>query len=198
MIALLALLLAAAEGRPLFYWGAREPVIVAGQAAELPDEARVVELHAVIDEDALVLRFTLDRPVRDALYLPDGRPVSGRLRAVLYIDADDDRATGLDQGPRDLRSGAERRLEVGVVSLGEDPEEKRPAAPLVTATLVSLTRDGRRRTVWRRDAADAPDEVSAHGEWVELRIPLARADVRLGSRLVLAAGEKSWDGRLGR
>src|SRR6266481_1758396 len=76
------------------------------------------------------------------IYLPGGLPVSGRLRAVVYVDADADRATGWDLGPDDLRTGAEYRLEVGVLALGADEEEKLPAQALVTAFLASLGRDG--------------------------------------------------------
>src|SRR5512136_527624 len=150
---LLAAFLAAAsaEGRPLFYWGARHPVITAPAAATGGVEAQVVEIHAARDKDDLVLRFTLDRPVQDAIRLPDGSPISGRLRAILYVDADDDRRTGWDQGPNDLRTGADGRLDLGAVSIGEDPEEKRPAGVVVSATLYSLTIEGRRRTLWRGD-----------------------------------------------
>jgi hypothetical protein len=48
-----------------------------------------------------VLSFGLfDRPLRDALYLNDGTPLSGRRRASIDVDADDDRKTGFDEGPR--------------------------------------------------------------------------------------------------
>jgi hypothetical protein len=191
------LLLAFTPGRPLFYWGARPPVIATEAEADRGPEARIVEVHAALDRGDLVLRLTLDRPVQEALYLPTGEPVSGRLRAVLYLDADGDRATGLDQGPRDLRTGADYRLEVGVVALGEDKDEKLPAQALVTAFLASLAPDGRRRSLWRGDDAATPDRVSVRGEWVELRLPGALVPLRPGARLILTDGERSWDGRIG-
>ena len=193
---LLAALLAEAGGRPLFYWGARRPVIVAPAAAEAGVEAQVLEVHAARDGGDLVLRFTLDRPVREAIRLPDGAPISGRLRAVLYVDADDDRRTGWDQGPGDLRTGADARLDLGAVSIGEDPEEKRPAGVVVSATLYSLTIEGRRRTLWRGDDDSEPQRVSAHGEWVELRVPTDAFQVSPRARLILAAADGPHDGRL--
>jgi hypothetical protein len=193
MLALL-LALAAGEGRPMFYWGARPPVVAADPRADAPEVARVLEVHAALDAGSLVLRFTFDRRVKDAMYLPDGRPVSGRLRAVLYVDSDDDRATGLDRGPRDLRTGAERRIEVGVTSVGEDPDERRKAQALVTASLVSLRRDGAERGLWRGDD-DTADQVSAHGEWVEVRVPAERVGIGARGRLVLAVDNQSWEGR---
>ena len=75
--------------------------------------------------------------------------MSGRLRATLYLDRDGERATGLAEGPADLRTGADLRLEVGVVAVGEDPEEKRAASALSPRTLVALAPDGRRKTLWR-------------------------------------------------
>src|SRR5262245_7373427 len=86
------------EGRPLFYWGARPPVIAVEAAAAESVEAQVTEVHAAREKDGVVLRFTFDRPVASALYLPDRTPVSGRLRATLYVDADDDRRTGWSAG----------------------------------------------------------------------------------------------------
>jgi hypothetical protein len=57
------------------------------------------------------------------MYAANGAPVSGRLRAVLYVDADDNPKTGLAAGPKDPRTGADRRLEVGVIAVGADPDE---------------------------------------------------------------------------
>jgi hypothetical protein len=189
---LLALL--AAEGRPLFYWGARPPVIVTGPAERAEAggvEARVREVHAAADGDDLVLRLTFDRPVREAMYV-GGAPASGRLRAVIYLDDDDDRTTGLDEGAMDLRTGAERRLELGVLAMGADPDEKREASAVLSATLHALSREGRRRTLWRADDAASPERVSARGEWVEIRMPGARPR----TRIVLTGGGHAWDGRL--
>src|SRR5262245_8128609 len=143
------------------------------EGATKGEEARVLELHAAHDKGDLVLRFSFDRPVREALWLPDGTPVSGRLKAVVYIDTDDDRRTGTQEGPSDLRTGAERRIELGALALGEDAEEHRSAAALVSATLQSLTQDGRRRTLWRADS-ELTARVSAHGDAVELRVPADR------------------------
>lgn len=194
MLALALLLLA--SGRPLFYWGARPPVIATETAPSQGVEAQVLEVHGAIDQGGgLVLRFTFDRSVRDATYLPGGAPVSGRLRALLYLDADGDRATGWDLGPGDLRTGAEYRLEVGVVALGEDEDEKLPAQALITAYVATLGRDGRRKSLWRGDDAAAPQEISVRGEWVEVRLP-REVGVKGGARLVLTAGERVWDGRL--
>jgi hypothetical protein len=187
------LMLLAAPGRPLFYWGARPALIETGPLPSPGVEAQVVEVHAAIDRDDLVLRVTFDRPVSHAIRLPDGTPVSGRLRAVLHLDADGERATGWDAGSGDLRTGAELRVEVGVLALGADAQEKRPAQAIVMGSLFSLGRDGRRRSVWRSDDA-AADRVSVRGDGIELRIPATGA--REGSRLILTAGDRVLDGRL--
>ena len=193
---LLALLIAG-EGRPLFYWGARPALVtVEAATAAAPTDAQVTELHAAADPRGLVVRFSFDREVRSAMQLPDGTPVSGRLRAVLYLDTDDDRGTGLSQGPLDPRTGAERRLEIGVVSVGEDPEENRKASAVLTATLSSLDREGRRKTLWRGDAEGSPNDVSAHGEWVEVRLPPTIVEPNPPIRMVIAAGDRSFEGRL--
>jgi hypothetical protein len=192
----LAALLQAASGPPLAYWGSRPPVIATEPDGARGDEARVLEVHAARREADLVLRLTLDRPVRSALYLPRGEPVSGRLHAVLYLDADAERSTGLDEGPGNLRTGADYRLEIGVLMLGEDAEEKRRAAALVTASLAALAADGRRRDVWQTDDAAQPRRMALYGEWVEVRLPGAVVALRPGARLVLAQGQQTWDGRL--
>jgi hypothetical protein len=138
----LALILLGAPGRPLFYWGARPATILADAPPARGVEARVTEVHAALDKRDLVVRFTFDRAVKEALYLKDGAPVSGRLRAALDIDADADRATGIASGVGDLRTGADHRVEVGVVALGRDDEEKLPARALVTAALLGLAPRG--------------------------------------------------------
>lgn len=194
-LALVLLLAAPAEGRPLFYWGARPAVIAVEAPAGAPLEARVLEVHAARDKGDLVVRFSFDRPVRDALRLPDGTPVSGRLKAVLYLDTDDDPRSGLAQGDKDLRTGCERRLEIGAVAMGADEEEQRPASALVTATLQSLTSEGRRRTLWRADDDAAPTQVSVHGEWLEVRLPADQLSLAASFRLVLAAGDTLVAGR---
>jgi hypothetical protein len=193
---LLVLALAASQGRPLFYWGSRPATVTAEASASPGDEAQVTEVHAALDKGGPVVRFTFDRSVAEAVRLPDGSPVSGRLRAVLYLDADDDRTTGLDQGSRDLRTGADLRLEIGTVTVGADPEEKRAAVSVITTTLASLAADGRRRTLWRADDAAAAASVSAHGEWLEVRLPIEHARLVPRARLILSAGDRSWDGRI--
>lgn len=196
MLALLAFLVAG-EGRPLFYWGAR-PAVVTAEEAGSGNEARITELHAAAEPRGLVVRFTFDRDARSAMQLPDGTPVSGRLRAVLYLDTDDDRATGLSQGPLDPRTGAERRLEVGVVSVGEDAEENRKASAVLTATLSSLDAGGRRKTLWRGDADGSPNDVSVHGEWVEVRLPPGSLEPSPPLRMIVAVGDRTFEGRLTR
>src|SRR5687768_7318174 len=128
-----ALALPAAESG--FAWGNRAPVIARDAASRPPEGpvAKVVSVHAALDGPDLVVRFTFDRAVQRALYGAEGAPVSGRLRAVLYVDADDDRKTGLLAAANDPRSGADRRLEVGVVAVGADPEENLGASAVVTA-----------------------------------------------------------------
>jgi hypothetical protein len=191
---------AAGEGRPLFYWGARPPLLsVPAPDAREPaasEEARVVELHAAQDERGLVLRFTFDRAVAAATHLADGTPVSGRLRPVVYFDSDGERASGWRAGASDLRSGADSRLEIGVLSLGADPEEHVAAQAVITATLHALDAQGRRRTLWRGDDSATPDNVSARGEWLEVRLPAAVWRGNARARLVLAAGGQVLDARL--
>jgi len=196
-----ALLLALAaqarpEGRPLFYWGARPAAIAVPAPAPKGVEAQVLEVHAAHDKGDLVLRFTLDRPVEEATRLPDGTPISGRLRAVLYIDADDDQRTGWDQGRGDLRTGADQRFDLGAVSIGEDPDEKRPPGVVVSATLYSLTAEGRRQTLWRGDDESEPSRVSAHGEWVEVRLAAAALGFSPRGRLILATADGPLGGRV--
>ncbi len=190
-------LVAPAGGRPLFYWGARPPVIeVQDETRGSGNDARVLEVHAASDKGDLVVRFSFDRPVRETLRLPNGAPVSGRLKAVLYFDVDDDKATGLAQGASDLRTGSERRLEIGTVAMGADEEEKRSASVVVSATLHSLTPDGRRRTLWRADDENEPARISAHGDWLEVRIAEALLGAGASPRLVLASADMLLAGRL--
>ncbi len=199
MLACLLALLAATpapEGHPLFYWGARPPIVAVETGTDKGTEARVVEVHAAVDSAGLVIRFTFDRPVAEALHLSDGSPVSGRLSASLYADVDDDRGTGFDQGASDVRTGADRRIDIGSVSMGEDPDEKRPSSVLVAATVYSLTREGRRRTLWRADDESEPRRVSAHGEWVEVRLPPEALTPGRSTRLILVTPAGPRDGRL--
>ena len=186
-----------APGRPLFYWGARPAVIVTGVEAGTGVEAQVGEVHAALDGADLVLRLTFDRSVRDALYLPGGAPVSGRLRATLYVDADADSTTGWATGVSDRRSGADYRVEVGVLALGADPDEGLPAQALVTGFLAGLAKDGRQRSLWRGDDSATPRNVSVHDDAVELRLPVGAGAVRPGARLLLAAAGQLFEGRLG-
>ena len=194
VILALALVLAA-EGRPLFYWGARPAIVTLKEPATRSEEAVVLELHAAPDQGDLVMRFSFDRPVREALWLPDGTPVSGRLKAVVYIDTDDDRRTGTQEGASDLRTGAERRIELSALAMGEDAEEHRAATALVAATLHGLTQEGRRRTLWRADS-ELPNRVSVRAEFVELRVPADRVGADARCRFILVSGEDVRDGRL--
>jgi hypothetical protein len=194
-MALLLLLLLVA-GRPLFYWGALPPVVIGEELRAESRAANVVEVHAARARDDLVLRFGFGQAVRRMLSLADGTPVSGRLAAVLYFDADDDARTGLELDRADLRTGADRRLELGVVFVGEDPSEGREARAVISVTLASLRASGARRTLWRADDAAQPDRVSAYGEWVDVRIPLGRLELGPQARLILTIGHRSWDGRL--
>ena len=195
--ALLAIsLVLPAEGPPLFYWGSRPAVIAVDDAPAGGVEAQVQEVHAALDKGSLVVRFTFDRSVREATRLPDGAPVSGRLRATLLIDRDADRATGLDQRPTDPRTGADLRLEVGVVAMGEDAEEHRQAMAVVTVTLASLSHEGRRQILWRADdSEEGSRQVRTSGEWLEIRLP-AEAGVLPAARLVLNLQSRTLEGRL--
>jgi hypothetical protein len=107
---------------------------------------------------------------------------------VLYVDADGDAKTGLGAGPKDPRTGADRRLEVGVVSVGADPEENLGASAVVTASLSDLA-GKRRRALWRGDAGATPRQVSTGGTWVEVRLMRERGPFTRTARLVLADGE---------
>jgi hypothetical protein len=193
LVLLAALAGPAAEG-PGFAWGTRPPVI-AGVLSGGGEEAAVASVHAALDGGELVVRFTFDRPVQRAMYGKDGAPVSGRLRAVLYVDSDDDRRTGLAAGSEDPRTGADRRLEVGVVAVGADPEENLGASAVVTASLSDLA-GKRRRARWRGDTAATPREVATGGRWVEVRLPAERGPFKRTARLVLAEGERFLEGRL--
>jgi hypothetical protein len=201
---LLAAPLLLAAGKPLHYWGARAPVLVsepqaetdAAPTANLPTEALVRELHTAVVDGDLLLRLTFDRPIQDALYLPGGAPVSGRLRLALYFDTDNRVATGLVAGPQDARNGAERRLEVSVVALGEDPEEKRAATALVLATLTAVSGRFFQDVLWRADDDSAPDAVAWRGEWLELRVPGAALALGPQTRLVLSQGGRASVGRV--
>jgi hypothetical protein len=196
---LLWLLATAIEGSPLFYWGARAPVIAVEPREPATVEAAVTQVQAAAQADELFLRFTFDRPVSEAIRLPDGAPVSGRLRVLLYVDADDDARTGWDLGAWDQRTGSERKLEVGVIALGADPEEQREASAIVIATAYELTADGRQQNLWQTDDAAQPATLSLHGQWLELRVPIAVLGLGpRASRLVLVQSDQAFAGRLTR
>lgn len=192
---LLAILLAPPAQGPGFPFGNRPPVIRAA-APGGGDEAAVTAVHAALDGADLVVRFTFDRPVQRAMYGADGAPVSGRLRAVLYVDADANPKTGLAAGAKDARTGADRRLEVGVIAVGADPDENLGATAVVTAALSDLT-GKRRRAGWRGDTTATPRQVSTGGRWVEVRLDGERGPFKGTARLVLADGERLVEGRLG-
>ena len=191
-----------AGGRPLHYWGARAAAIVVGTEGqpEAPGpsgvEAAVREVHTAVVDGDLLLRLTFDRPVEASLYLPGRVPVSGRLRVALYFDTDNRVTTGLAAGAQDARKGAERRLEVGVVALGEDPEEQRQATALVLATLSSVSGAFFQEVLWRADDEASPQAVSWRGEWLELRVPGEALGLGPQTRLVLSQGGQASVGRL--
>lgn len=196
MVFALVVALAAPAAEPGFAWGNRPPVIARASAPREGDlEAAVVSVHAALDGPDLVVRFTFDRPVQRAIYGADGAPVSGRLRAILYVDADDDRKTGLAAAANDPRSGADRRLEVGVVAVGADPEENVGASAVVTASLSDLA-GKRRRSRWRGDTAATPRQVVTGARWVEVRLLAERGPFKRTSRLVLAEDDVFLEGRL--
>jgi len=195
LLLLAALLAPAAVEGPGFSFGNRPPVI-RGAGPAGGDEAAVTEVHAALDGAGLVIRFTFDRPVQRAMYAANGAPVSGRLRAVLYVDTDDNPKTGLAAGPKDPRTGADRRLEVGVIAVGADPDENLGASAVVTAALSDLAGKSR-RTRWRGDTTATPRQVSTGGRWVEVRLDGERGPFKRTARLVLADGERFLEGRLG-
>lgn len=179
-----------------FAWGSRPPVIARDTAPHpTRDTAAVVSVHAALDGGDLVVRFTFDRPVQRALYAESGAPVSGRLRAILYVDADDDRKTGLLADAKDPRRGADRRLEVGVVAVGANPEENMGAQSVVTASVSDLA-GKRRRSRWRGDTAATPRQVLTGARWVEVRLLAERGPFKRTSRLVLAEDDVFLEGRL--
>jgi hypothetical protein len=157
--------------------------------------AQVEEVHAAVDKGALVVRVTFDRPVAGVRQLPDGTPVSGRLGAVLYVDADGDRSSGFDAGSTDVRTGADFSLELGVLALGEDADEGRKAQSLITASLYSLA-GKRRRSIWRGDEEAKPEAISTQGDWLDVRLPPGLVPLKAGARLAVASAGKSWDGRI--
>lgn len=194
---LLVLLVAQASGRPLFYWGARPATIVTHAAPGEGIAARVIEVHGIVDEGDLVLRVSFDRAVSDALHLPSGAPVSGRLRAALYVDGDVNRSTGWVAEPGDPRAGADYRIDLGVLALGADPDEGIEAQALVTVSAFALTSNGRQRLLWQADHGASPDQVSIRGDAVEMRILRDVVSVALRTRLALVVGEEGFEGSLG-
>jgi len=195
---LLALItaLAVPAGEAAFSWAGRPAVIARASAPRREGPvAAVLSVQAALDGGDLVLRFTFDRPVQRALFGDDGAPVSGRLRAILYVDADDNRKTGLAGAADDPRSGADRRLEIGVIAVGADPEENVGASAVVTASLSDL--QGRRRlSRWRGDTGATPRQVSTGGNWVQVRLLAERGPFRRTARLVLAEDDVFLEGRL--
>jgi len=185
------------QARPLFYWGARSPLVDARDVEAPPEVARIETIHGAIDSGDLVLRFDLDRPVEAGTHLPDGTPVSGRLQARLYVDADADTATGLGgEAATDRRVGADRLILLSTVYMGEDEEEQRPARALVRIAIDSVDHDGRRATLWARDHLGAPDRIVLHDDWIEVRLPVFQVGVGEGSRFVYAVGSAIREGRL--
>jgi hypothetical protein len=187
------------QARPLFYWGARSPLVDARDVEAPPEVARIQTIHAALDSGDLVLRFDLDRTVQAGTHLPDGTPVSGRLQARLYVDIDADPATGLGgDAANDARVGADRLILLSCVYMGEDEEEQRPAEALVRLAIDSVDAEGRRSTLWARDHLGAPDRIVLHEDWLEARLPVFQAGAREGSRFVYAVGSATREGRLRR
>ncbi len=195
-ILLLALLLAQPLGRPLHYWGARPATIVTAAAVGEGVAARVTEVHGVVDRNDLILRLSYDRLIRDALYLPSGAPVSGRLRAALYVDGDEDLRTGWAVTAGDARGGADYRVDVGVLALGADPDEGIEAQAIVTVSLFELTPEGRQRNLWRGDHLANPERLSIRGDAVEIRLPGEMMPVASTARLTLIVEAEAFEGRL--
>jgi hypothetical protein len=156
----------------------------------------VTEVHGVVDDGELVLRVSFDRSVREALYLPSGAPVSGRLRAALYVDGDAIRTTGWEAEVGDPRTGAEYRLDLGVLALGADPAEGITAQALVTVSAFMLTATGRQRNLWRSDHTASPDRISIRGDAIELRVPGGSMSVVPTARLALVVGDRGFEGSL--
>jgi hypothetical protein len=192
----LAVTLLETPGRPLYYWGPRPACILTEAAVGGGIEARVTEVHGVVDEGELVLKVTFDRRVHEALYLPSGAPVSGRIRAALYVDGDGDRATGWAAEPGDSKGGADFRVDLGVLALGADPSEGIRAEALVIASAVALTAQGRQRSLWRGDHTATPERVSIRGEAIEVRLPAEDVPVVATARVVLIAEGRAFEGRL--
>jgi hypothetical protein len=193
---LLVLLLAQPLGRPLFYWGARPAAIVTDVSPGEGITAQVTEIHGVVDEGDLVLRVSFDRAVHDALYLPSGAPVSGRLRASIYVDGDAIRTTGWVAEPGDPRAGADFRIDVGVLALGADPTEGIAAQALVTVSAFALTSPARQRSLWRTDHSASPDRMSIRGDAIEVKIPGDSVSVTRSARLALIVGDDGFEGAL--
>jgi hypothetical protein len=196
MTLLLVLLLTQPLGRPLFYWGARPATILTGVAPGDGLAAQVTEVHGVVEEGELILRVSFDRPVSEVLYLPSGAPVSGRLRAAVYVDGDADRHTGWSAPPGDPRAGADYRIDLGVLALGADPGEGISAQALVTVSAFALTSHGRQRSLWRSDHSASPDRVSLRGDAVEMRLPAGAVSVVPTARLALVVDERGFEGSL--
>jgi len=187
-------LLVQAPGRPLHYWGPRPATLRTDAAPREGPEARVREVHGVVDGGELVLRVTFDRPVREALYLPSGAPVSGRLRAALYVDGDLNRRTGWTAGAGDPRTGADYRVDLGVIALGAD--ERVRAQALVTVSAVALVGGTRQRSLWTGDHSATPERVSLRGDAVEVRLPAEGFSISETARVALVDGEQAYEGRL--
>jgi hypothetical protein len=196
MTLLLVLLLTQPLGRPLFYWGARPATIVTGVAPGGGLAAQVTEVHGVVEEGELILRVSFDRPVSEALYLPSGAPVSGRLRAAVYVDGDADRNTGWSAPPGDPRAGADYRIDLGVLALGADPGEGISAQALVTVSVFALTSHGHQRGLWHTDHSASPDQVSIRGDAIEMRLPAGSVSVVPTARLALVVDERGFEGAL--
>jgi hypothetical protein len=190
MFLALACMLLAAEAKPLFYWGGRAPTIEMALVVRSANDPAIETVHLAREGAYLLIKISYDRPVSQALHLPDGTPVSGRLRAHLYVDCDATRTTGLTGANDDARVGSERLIELAVMALGADPEEHLSARALVTVGVYELLPGGERKSSWQVDEDTEPKAVAVHGQSVELRLPAAMCLCGPRARLVLAqAGE---------
>lgn len=200
MLAALACMLFLAQDAPLFYWGDRAPTVeMASRPASASDPA-IETVHAARDGANLLLKISYDRPVSEGLYRPDGTPVSGRLRALLYLDCDSDRKSGLEGRDDDARVGAERLIELVVMALGADAEERLPARALITVGAYEVLAGGERKATWQADEDTEPRVIALHGQSVELRLPAALCLCGPRARLIVAQtgefGSGLFDARL--
>ncbi len=187
MFAALVCTLLLAQGGPLFYWGDRAPTVEMPRSRAAGEPA-IETVHAAREGADLLLKISYDRPLSEALQLSDGTPVSGRLRALLYLDCDAERKSGLEGREDDARVGAERLIEVGVMALGADEEEHLPARALVMVGISELLPRGERKITWQADEDTEPKVIALRGHSIELRLPSGLCLCGPRARLIVAQG----------